>query len=265
MLRVRTTGCWRDGQVLVRETPTTYHPSADTEAAIERAWTAAKARLGDHLFDGPMCRFEGFEIDAAGGRCVLSFSRTSYRLFLGTNLASATLPGQERANPVGVSTGLVSADGWFLLGRRSGRVAYYPHRLHPFAGSLEPSDRPDLFDEARRELREELSLSAADVGDLALLGIVEDLAISHPETILHARTTLARGEVESRLDRHEHAECWACRDDPRALAEAAVAELGHLTPVALGAMLLHGRDRFGEGWYRRAADAVAPAIAQPDR
>ena len=42
------------------------------------------------------------------------------------------------ANPVGVSPALLSADNFLIMGRRNASVAYYPNRIHPFAGALEP-------------------------------------------------------------------------------------------------------------------------------
>lgn len=254
-LRILLTGQWLDGDVLMRGVKSTCRATPQYDQMIESAWREAKAALGESLFDGPMCRFEGYEV--LGRRLVIRWSQTGYREFLGTNMTRPELPGDERANPVGVSTGLVSVDGWFMLGRRSGNVAYYPHRLHPFSGSLEPSADVNLFAEARRELHEELSLSDADVAEIALLGIVEDTKLNHPETILSARSTLSRAEVEARMDRHEHTACWACRDDPDALAAAAAEMREQLTPVALGAILLHGRQQFGDSWLQHAVVDLA--------
>lgn len=247
-LRLHVAGRWCPGEVVLREVGSTFRPTPQVVEAIARAWASAKLALGDRLFDGPMCRLEGFE--AEPGRLNIRWSRTGYRDFLGTNMTQPDLPTDQRANPVGVSTALVTVDGWFMLGRRSGNVAYYPHRLHPFAGSLEPSDPVDLFAEARRELQEELLLASEEVADLALLGIVEDTKLNHPETILHARTSLPRARVEARMDRHEHAECWACPDEAGALARAINTARQELTPVALAAALLHGHGRFGADWLR---------------
>lgn len=248
-LCLHVAGRWGAGEVTLREVQSGYNPSPQVVEAIDRAWASAKLRLGERLFDGPMCRLEGFDVE--NGTLTIRWSRTGYRNFLGTNMAHPDLPTEQRANPVGVSTALVTDDGWFMLGRRSGNVAYYPHRLHPFAGSLEPRDSVDLFDEARRELLEELSLSAEEVVDLVMLGIVQDTKLNHPETILHARTRLRRDQVEARMDRHEHAECWACRDEAEALLEAVARVRAELTPVALATALLHGYSRFGSAWLRR--------------
>lgn len=242
-LQVHHAGRWSADRVRVVWSPCTYRAGDGDDRLIDSAWAAAKLRLGERLFDGPMCRFESFSVDPVSGAAELRVSRTSYRVFLGTNMAYPDLPAERRANPVGVSTGLVTVDGCFLLGRRSGNVAYYPHKLHPFAGSLEPREPLDLFAEARRELHEELSLAAGDIQDLSLLGLVEDLRLRHPELILLARTTLARLEVERRLDPEEHAACWACPDTPDDLAAATRRDPEAFTPVGLAAIALRERAR----------------------
>src|ERR1043165_9719693 len=105
---VRATGCWRPGQVQIRWIPSTHRVTDKVQRAIDRAWSEARQRLGDKLFDGPMCRLEGFAGDPLSLK--LTMSRTSYRLFLGTNLSDPSLADEfgpsVLANPIGVSTAL---------------------------------------------------------------------------------------------------------------------------------------------------------------
>ena len=90
---------------------------------IDRAWQTASARPGVKLFDGPMCRLESWSA-LAGGALQLTLSRTSYKLFMGTNMCHPELADrfgpQVLANPVGVSPALETADGFLMLGRRNG-------------------------------------------------------------------------------------------------------------------------------------------------
>ena len=208
------------------------------DGAIDDPWRREKQRLGDKLFDGPMCRYEGH--DVTDGRLTLRVSRTSYKAFLITNLfGPRDLPSERRANPIGVSATLACGDGVLLFGRRGDGVAYYPRRLHPFAGSLEwPSDGGDVdvFAECRRELREELSLQAEEVPELAVVGIVEDVDLRHPEIVLHAATPLPWREVAGRLDPAEHNGVEPVPATVEAVAAAASDE--RFTPVARASMQL---------------------------
>ena len=223
------------------------------EVAVEAAWAAA-ARPGVRLFDGPMCRLDRWVATPAELR--LSLSPTSYKPFVGTNMANPSLAdayGPEvMANPVGVSPALLTADGHLMLGRRNQSVAYYPGRVHPFAGSLEPTDA-DVFAAVRRELAEELSLGDADLCDLRCTGVAEDVALRQPELLFAAATVLSRTAVEARLDPAEHGGTWSVPADPDAVAAAVSADRDLLTPVAAAALLLWGRLRFGEAWFLAAA------------
>ena len=162
MLRTLLQQRFDEGEVATRFVASTRRDTPASAASVEVAWNRMRDTPGLSLFDGPMCRLEAFRFD--GRRLALDLSRTSYKTFLGTNLhGPRDLPPQTLANPVGVSPALETADGFLLFGRRNGRVAYYPHRLHPFSGSLEPTadgSPVDVFAECRRELREELNLSA---------------------------------------------------------------------------------------------------------
>ena len=239
-------GPFAEGDVATRLVASTRRDTPASAASVEAAWERMRDTPGLNLFDGPMCRLEMFHVEHLPNlppRLVLSLSRTGYKIFLGTNLhGPRDLPPQTLANPVGVSPALETADGFLLFGRRNGRVAYYPHRLHPFSGSLEPTpptadgSSVDVFAECRRELGEELNLTAAEVPHLALLGIVEDGDIRHPELILHARTTRTRDEVTARLDPAEHAAAEAVAATAEGVAAAL--ERPDFTPVGRAVLTL---------------------------
>jgi hypothetical protein len=244
----------------------------DVERLIERAWSAALARPGVALFDGPMCRLERFDVES--DRLRLTLSRTSYKPFFGTNLSNAAVVAEKHgphvlANAVGVSAALISGDGFLLLGRRTASVAYYPNRIHPFAGSLEPRDDLDVFDEVRRELREELSFTPADVSEIICTGIAEDLSLLQPEMIFAVRSPRTRAQIESHLDAREHHGIWSCPATRQriesALQSAAAAAF---TPVAIAAILLWGRQQFGDAWFganRRVRGYDVPAESSEKR
>jgi hypothetical protein len=114
------------------------------------------------------------------------------------------------ANPLGLSAALVSRDGFLLLGKRNSKVAYYPNRIHAFAGSATDAD---LFAEMRRELNEELGMTDADITEIRCIGLAEDISIGQPELIFSVVTQKTRREIEASLDKSEHvAVVEACGD-----------------------------------------------------
>jgi hypothetical protein len=143
------------------------------------------------------------------------------------------------ANPVGLSALVETSDGWLLLGRRNDSVAYYPNRVHPFAGSLEPSDHLDVFDETRRELREELGMNPSGIAAMHCIGIVEDLSLRQPELIFHVRSSLAREQIERNLDPKEHVATYAISTTE--VRESASIDDPILTPVAAASLMLWKR------------------------
>src|SRR5580700_2692465 len=139
-LRIQAIGFWKPPEVVTRWVENRRPVQPEVEIAIQEAWDKALQTDGLKLFDGPMCRLERL---VAGKTLELDLSQTSYRNFWGTNLNNPCLGERygvsTMANPVGMSCALESADGFLILGRRSDSVAYYPSRVHPFAGTLEPS------------------------------------------------------------------------------------------------------------------------------
>lgn len=257
MLNFFLTGDWDEDHVQGEWTASTRPIIAEVEEAIEAAWAQMLARPGVSLFDGPMCRLESWE--QRGQNLHLTLSPISYKPFVGTNLCNPHLADRfgenVLANPVGVSCALETADSFLLMGRRTATVAYYPDRVHPFAGALEPRDAGNPFQAVRRELAEELSLGAADLAEIRCCGIVEDVTLRQPELIFRVRSTRARAELEAKMDPAEHHAAFVI-----AATEAGVAmalENPELTPVAITSLLLWGRSRLrGEWFHERMKDAA---------
>jgi hypothetical protein len=248
-LRIHAVGDWTPQAVRVRQVGSSRRLVPEIEQLVDAAWAQALARPEVRLFDGPMCRMESWNTTPT--LLEIALSQTSYKLFLGTNLAHPELADQYGrdvlANPVGVSPALETADGFLLLGRRNSSVAYYPERVHPFAGALEPKDDGDLFAAVKRELHEELSLTQAQIVDVRCTGIAEDLALRQPELIFRVKSSSTRSQIESRIHAEEHRGSVAI-EARRDEIEAAMAD-SKLTPVAIASLLFWGRIVFGQSWY----------------
>src|SRR5437870_4063342 len=93
MLTFHAVGGWGPGQVEGRWVAGGRAVVPEVERAIEEAWARASARKGVLLFDGPMCRLERWQADERSLR--IELSPTSYKQFLGTNLAHPELAGSH--------------------------------------------------------------------------------------------------------------------------------------------------------------------------
>jgi hypothetical protein len=249
MLRILAVGDWGPDEVAARLISSSRPIIPEIERIIDEEWSAHSKRPGIHLFDGPMARWES--CDVSPRRLRIELSQTSYKPFLGTNLMHPELADRYGksvlANPVGVSPALLTADGFLLMGRRNSSVAYYPSRIHPFAGAMDPRDKSDVFAAVRRELMEELALSSPLIQDLRCTGIAEDPALRQPELIFFARCGLTRRQIDNQLDPEEHHQSVSvpatCDAVECILIDPA------LTPVAVASLILWGRLEFGEEWF----------------
>lgn len=236
------------GDVQTEWAPSTRRIVPEVEQAVEDVWQQKLKQPKIRLWDGPLCRMEGWEL--TGGKLRLRVSRTSYKTFLGTNMHNPHLLDQYGnevgANSIGVSPALETADGYLMLGKRNDMVAYYPNRIHPFAGALEPEENP--FDAVQRELREELHLT--DIAEMRLLGIAEDKSLRQPEMIFSVRTHRTRAEIEATLQKEEHHETWS-ENATREGLEEALKDVSQFTPVAVASLMLWGRRAFGAEWMHQ--------------
>jgi 8-oxo-dGTP pyrophosphatase MutT (NUDIX family) len=247
--QILVAGDWSADQVSQQWTANSRRIVPEVESAIESAWTTALARPGIHLFDGPMCRLESFQ--TIGDRLHLTLSKSNYKVFLGTNMAHpefATVYGSEvMANPVGISPALLTSDNLLLLGQRNASVAYYPNRVHPFSGCMEPSD-DSLFAAVARELMEELSVGPQDLESIRCTGIAQDTRLVQPEPIFAVKCRLSFAEIQRRLDPTEHHGIIAIPATQAAI-ERTLSEDRRLTPVAVASLLLWGRVAIGQAWF----------------
>lgn len=262
-------GDWDERAVSAKWEPHVAEPARPPElqSLIETGWREVVASMAGRvqLFDGPMCRLNRYRANADALQ--LELSPTSYRTFFGTNMQGpAQTAGFERhmlANALGMAAAVVSSDGWLLLGGRGERVAYHANRLHPFAGSVEPPDDGatsiNVFAEIRRELNEELRLAPGDITTLRCAAVAMDETLRQPELIFIASARADRSSLEASLDADEHRGVYAISVNEAAMQDALSDE--QLTPVARGAVLMLGRQRFGAGWFDRAA---APYIVHAD-
>lgn len=226
-------------RVTTRRVSSAWRSDPEVEALIERAWIDAHNRPGVKLFDGPLCRFEGFDLhtDEPGSESIrIDVSSTSYRIVVGTHFAHPDVVdrfGPEvAARPIGVSSGVISADGKLLLGVRSEKLAYYPGRVHPFAGSMSDLPVPNIVADAMREVREELNIAAQEPMSIRMVGLVEDLHMRHPEALFLVRLSIDEHELRQRLDHDEHGEIVSAPLENHAL-ETLRAD-PRLTPFAVG-------------------------------
>jgi hypothetical protein len=254
-VRILARGSWPAERLRASWTASSHRLPPAAQEQVDDAWVDALARPGVHLYNGALCRLEGYAVGASGLH--LRLSRTTYKDYLGTNVRhpewAEQAGGQLMANPVGTSVALSSGDGFLIFGMRSDRVALYPCHAHPFGGTMEvpePGSSVDLIAEMARELAEEVGIACDELDDLRAIAVTEDRTVRQPELVYAGQTRLLRADIEARLDLHEHTACWSlaeCRSD----IEGALLGSTPLTPVLRATLLAWGADRYGPAWLHR--------------
>lgn len=275
-------GCFTPDKVHVRFDPSPRPTTALLEDAIAEEWQRQMSRAKREnrmLFNGSLMRYVDHAVkhEPTGGdssshrrksavpELHLTVGPTCYRDFVGTNLFNhhrlEEFGWHRFANPIGTTATLITRDGRICYGRRSARVAYHALHVHTFGGGLEQSDRSadgtiDPFASLSREMDEELNLSRGDLADLVCVGLLRDKEIHQPEMLFEAGINLTVEELRARwktaTSRDEHQEIIAFPDEPDAIVPF-IKGCDAIAPVAVGALFLHGRRRWGQAWFETAA------------
>jgi 8-oxo-dGTP pyrophosphatase MutT (NUDIX family) len=240
--------------------------SAEIEAAIARTWeveTALAQQTSRTLYNGELARL--IRARTAPGSLHVELGRTCYRDFVGTNFHNYELTVRQLghdglANPLGISSTVVTRDGFLALGRRGRSVAFHAGYLHTFGGLLEAADRLadgeyDLFGAAIRELAEELHVQHGEISDIVITGLVRDRSLDQPELLFDVTLTLDRAMLLARFDpcaaEQEHTAVEFLHDEPETIVPF-LRRTTPVAPVAMGALLLHGRHTWGRDWYEQS-------------
>jgi hypothetical protein len=258
-------GQYTPGQINVAWCDAPRPTNDHVEKIIDKTWQAETNLASEsnrRLFNGQLCRLVDCEADRQNLQ--LTLGPVSFKEFLGTNLTHAHLRYQYGpevlGDALGVSGCVVTRDGFLLLGMRSQQVAYHPGRIHPFGGVVEPTDDPDCppnpFETMTAELAEETALDVETIKHMSCLGLVRDKHIVQPELIFDIAVGADVSDLLAGLDRAEdameHAEFVPVRNHPAAVVTFIENRSADLTPVALAALLLHGMQSWGSGWFATA-------------
>ena len=211
------------------------------DTLIQSEWerlTDETEKKGGKLHNGKLYRLISIHRDKSEPEgLVLTLGPTTYREFVGTNLAQIRCCGHYSskffANPLGTSALVITNDNKVLLGQRGTQVFYHRGYSHAFGGLVEEADRTaeggiDIFSSIRRELNEELGLGEPDIRN-----------IKQPELLFEAACNLSCAEIEVRwknaLSHKEHTQLISIEDNPNSISDF-LGQTGPIAPVAVAAL-----------------------------
>lgn len=168
-------------------------------------------------FDGALLRMTSHKL--ADRHLTISASRTSFSAYVVTRPAEfAKRHGNaERANPLGLTAIVRTADDQIIVTVRSLTADQNPGALYLIGGYAEPAEQDgyiDLFNEAKREVEEEIAVRDIDRSTSFGIGLAYDPVFCHPElTLLMPSKSVAASILagaENAPDRNEAFQLLAC-------------------------------------------------------
>lgn len=191
-----------------------FHLAEAVEAEQKSGWDRFLAR---HLaaFDGQLLRMAAYRIE--NGRLNITANSTCFSAYVVSRHASFAEehPQADRADPIGLTVVLMTADQQVILTKRSLTADQNPGGLYLIGGYAEPaaSEGIDLFDEAARELAEEVAVTDISRSASFAIGLAYDPVFCHPELFLLTASGSTAAEIldgaRHAPDRNEAAELFA--------------------------------------------------------
>lgn len=259
LYHILATGRFRPNDVVCRfDRAATVTLTEAQRTEVRRSADALRGQ-GRVITAEPLYRLVSYNVD--GASLVLHVGKTDYEEYIGTNGCHREWRAQYGAaamsDALAVSAVTETADGMLAIERRSERVAERPGFYH-----VKPSGHPrppeGFTQGVLTELEEELGVRQQEVTEMVCTGLVRDAANCKPELTYILRIRAAAADVQSRskADAWESAELCFFPASPDALADWLARHLHDTVPAGHAALLLYGREHFGEGWCERVAASL---------
>lgn len=189
-------GVWRCIQVKCRYSSESNSQRTADPSYVRETWDSYQAQY-PLAFNGPLLGLVATE------RCDpkelgLTVKNTNYAEYVATREVDFqnTHPQTERANPIGLTTIVLSSDNTVTVTRRSADADQNPEMPYFVGGYVEPPTDENLDHvicaNAAREMEEELGLTSPNV---LIVGMGMDPVYCHPELFATTRLPLRSDEI----------------------------------------------------------------------
>lgn len=196
----------------------------------------------------------------------MTLSETNYKEYIGSLPAVPVLRGtleeQYVPSPLAVCSVIVTLDGYLLFFRRASNVAENAGRLHVCGG--QPTS-VDLFGEITKEITEELGVESTCQAGMICTGLMQHWMSRKLELTFWTDLRLSSLECEQRMERLRHFEhvrnesglfCVRVPAEQDQLSHYVLQQDAQLTPPGQAAVVLYGREKFGERWFSEVEELL---------
>jgi hypothetical protein len=227
------------------------------------------------MFDGPLYRLLSYS--ESKSRLQLSLGRTSYKEYVGTNLAHPEwghlYGSQFLANPLAFSVVVTTSDNMIVLGERpcgthkNSRIHVAPagHLVPPLRnGEPDYTCQPSIANQIMRELTEELGSIKVDQNSLVPTGFIRTCENNKPELTFQISALVECKEVLSMWERApdawEHSRLFSIQHEPNTLRTFLFRNFRRMCPPGHAALLLLGHANFGKEWFSETISRLGTRI-----
>ncbi|MCQ1574957.1 NUDIX hydrolase [Neorhizobium galegae] len=192
-----------------------FRLSETVEETRKASWEALLTK-NPAAFDGSLLRMADHRID--DGRLIVAANSTSFSAYVATRHPGfgREYPHAERADPLGMTAVVLTADDCVIVTKRSLMADQNPGGLYLIGGYAEPckgSDTVDLFQEVAREIAEEIAVFDLTRSASFAIGLAYDPVFCHPELFLLTVSKSTAADIlegaKSAPDRNEAAQLLA--------------------------------------------------------
>ncbi len=185
----------------------------DAMKLINEAWQEAKFNPIIDIYNGKvislLSSFMTSNAETGRDQLYLKVQRTDYKSYYGTNVCNPyRIPKTELSNVLAACAVVVTKDGTVFTGLRSDRLAEVSGVWHVPGGTFSEVINP--IEMMRKELKEELNISAEDIKKAVCLGFGENLIMRKPEFLCYFHLKLTEKQLIDKMpdavDKDEHTE-----------------------------------------------------------
>lgn len=261
--RVDFEGIFPKGSVKIRLVDGKSSFSREITDYINKDWQD-RLKENPYMFNGELVNFQN--VTQLGGQLIIEGGVTDFK----THMASSGKKFKDRfrkefvRSGAGMSAIVVTRDNYVLLAQRGKKTSKPGTMINAPAGFIDLSnknnnDEIDIFDEFKRELKEETLINPEEIKESYCAGLVRGNYTSVPDLVILAITELSSGEIADRINKsntEQEDNIIFVKNDPKKLANVVLNYASIADAAQLGAKYLFIKMEHGDKWAQYFLDRI---------
>ena len=181
-------GIFTEEQIKINYKANEKKYSSNIRKKIEKYWQQEKKK-NKYLYNGKVLSLISSSLKES--KLILNLEKTTYKAFLGTNLAVQENPDYfmgNMANILALCSVIETSDHKIVIGKRTDKVAESKKKWHVVGGNLEILNSTiNPYISIKKELQEEINVLPHQIKKIICLGLGKNLEINKPELLFFSK------------------------------------------------------------------------------